>query len=449
MTTRLFRNAGLASLTALNRQIVAQVDETTIAEEAVEEGLFTPAEGVVDPDAEEEEAESIEVRGRFATADPLGFNRVKEWIEAAVFDGSSGGMAPLIGAFVNEWAEELAPAGPGGGGGFPADLADRILGNEDFIAGAGYLPIRQQLDEMPPVFRTEMPIEGAMVPVRVTNNPLTGPRFTIEEEPAEIVRRYVNLLPPARAKVALGVKPGAAPETMGSADVMERRGVEAAADIGSQPGKIVDGLERFVRNPRLVPDFIRDQVDRSRRALPFISNADLIGHLEPRSSGGGGGGGGGGAVRRDLVFDREHLISQVADTWRSWMLDPNEPPVDWIGSQVDEYVREARAFWAGQGGQLDFDTYIKGKLKAHDRYRHIYRFKEPSESEEQFLQKFAQPITQLGQTGDFTRAQTELAVTSGGSAAGQLERVMRTPEVQGSGGFSRRLAQTLNSIGVG
>ena len=454
MTARAFNTSGLASLTALNQRLIAAT--STPPEALTEDALFGGEEGYVDP-ATGERTPTGEVRGRFATEDPLGFNRVREWIEFEIFNGETTGMSPLIGAFINDWADELAtprfrsaivngkrvsvPAG----GLFPEDLAEQMLADEDFIAGAGYLPIRSQLDALPSVFRTEMPVEGVMVPVRVSNNPLTGPRFIVEQPVEEVVRRYVSLLPPDRARAAMGAVSGEAPVTLGSADAMERGGIPAAADVGPQQSAIVDGLDRFVRNPRLVPDFIRDQVNRSKGALPFISNADLIAQLEPRSQGDGDGSG----ARRDLVFDRNQLVAQLAELYNNWFLDPNPAPEALVGDIVDRYVREAGAFWSGKGGQLDFDTYARTALRALPRWSTIYEHKTPIQSEEEFIQSFYQPIAGMGQTAEFTRGQTEAAVTSGAGPGEQLKRVSRTREVERSGGFSQRLAQTLSGIGVG
>jgi hypothetical protein len=453
VTARDFNTVGLSSLTALNQRLIAAAGE--VPTDPTDDSLFAGEVGYVDPDTVDED-KAAEVRGRFSSEDPFGFNRVREWIEATIFNGEATNMSPLIGAFINEWAAEMAPTGSQ----FPTDLAEQMLNNEDFVAGAGYLPIRTQLDEMPSVFRTEIEVEGAMVPVRVSNDPLTGPRFTIEQPVEEVVSRYVSLLPPDRAKAARGQVSGEAPSTIGSADAMERGGIAAGADVGRQPGiavggartddpaqTVLDGLDRFVRNPRQIPDYIRDQVDRSKRALPFISGADFLERLGPRTSGGGGGGGG-GAVR-DIEFDRNHLVAQTADMYNNWFLDPNPAPDAVVGGIVDRYVREARAFWSGKGGQLDFDTYVRTALRALPRWGRIYEHKTPGQSEEEFLASFAQPIGGLGQTAEFTRMQTESAVTSGAGPAEQLKRVSRSREVEQGGGFSRRLANTLSGVGIG
>ena len=88
-------------------------------------------------------------------------------------------------------------------------------------------------------------------------------------------------------------------------------------------------------------------------------------------------------------------------------------------------------------------------MRADPRYDQIYRDKTPGETEEQFIQKYAGPIGSLGMAGEFTRAQTEAAATSGAGPAAQFERVSRTREVEIGSDYSQKLAQTLSKIGVG
>ena len=79
----------------------------------------------------------------------------------------------------------------------------------------------------------------------------------------------------------------------------------------------------------------------------------------------------------------------------------------------------------------------------------IFRNKPGGLTEEQFIGQFQQPISNLGLRAESALRQTETAVTSGGSVSEQVKRVTRTPEFQLQGGFSQRLAQTLQGLGGG
>ena len=152
-------------------------------------------------------------------------------------------------------------------------------------------------------------------------------------------------------------------------------------------------------------------------------------------------------VSRDIVFDRNQLIEQVDNMWRSWFLEgPNDQRV---ASVVDDYVDEARAFWSGKAGKLDFDTFVRDRLREESRYQTIFRNKPPAILEEQFVAQFQQPISSLGLRAESALTQTEAAVTSGGGPAEQLKRVTRTSEFQNLGGFSTRLARTVQGLGAG
>jgi hypothetical protein len=456
--------SSLSSLTAFNRRLIAQTGSETVAEEAtdVESSILETGTGdqgtgtgYPDPDAADAAAaEEEEVAGRFSSVDPFEFNRVKEFIEQSIFQGRSTGMTPLINAFINDWAQQWRR---------DAGIADTdkrmpsyndLLNNEDFLTGASYLPFREQLDAaLPPVFRTtQTDEEGNEQEVIFINNPLTGPQFIespfrpraepIREVIPETAERRTLRMPDFRKSPKPGSRVQATPSETGGAPIISDEIEATPSELRGVPLTRETGPVRTIATPS------------ERRGVPvgpFVPPDVLENILSGITSGSGSGrgsGGGGGGGERDIVFDREHLIAQVAEKWQRWMLDPNQPPLDWIGNEVDNYVRDARAFWQ-TGGQLDFDTYMTNKLKKHPRYEHIYKWKGAAESEEQFLQKFVQPITQLGMTSEFTRSQAEGAVTSGAGPAEQLQRITRTPEVQASGGFSRRLAQTLAGIGVG
>lgn len=436
----------LEALTALNSRLIAQLSDEPSAEQvASEDDIFTEGGGVYEDPDEVDEAK-VEVRGRFSTVDPLEFNRIKEWIEREIFGGQATGMTPLINAFVNEWDVEFRRRqglGPEDSLGVGASL-EQMLQDPGFINGATWLPVTSS-NLLPPVFTTELPQTGedgepgeAVLTV-ATSSPLTGVEFrTIEQVAArrtpadniifnQVIRSDSDAARELFKRAIDAGQAGSIPVPGGGAML---------TNLGDRAGEGITFTQRPTRTT----------------APPEIS-ADEITRLYTDAVGGrrSGGGGGGTTTRRDLVFDKENLIGQVSDRWDQWMLSAEEAPRGRINSWVDEYVNRAQAFWSKEGGQLDFDTFITTKLESEPRYQTIYRHKTPGESPEQFLQKFAAPIGGLGLDSEFTRAQTERAVTSGAGPAAQLDRVRRTREVQtqNQGDFSQRLARTLAGLGVG
>lgn len=459
MTVQQLLGGGMNSLTALNRRLIAQQsgeEDATPAEQTVLPEEFGRPD---DPeDEEDEKEEKDEVRGRFSVEDPLEFNRIKEWIEATIFAGETTGMTSLINAFVNEWDVEFRRRK-----GFSAidnitlgPTLEQLVEDNDFINGAVWLPLTAN-NALPSLFEsTVVDEDGFEIPAIAVASPLTGVEFieiteTLEElkqRPQalfEVARRGRDLIRRALSPTEPGepdeVARRAAPETEEQALIRARTGVESPF---TELGRL--DLPDYMKTLILYSDPAAEGRE-SVQPLPVIPQSELIEQLVAITTPGGGGRRG-TAGRRDIVFDKANLLRQVEDLYNSWMLSPDEAPASTVQSIVNSFIRDAQAFWSGQGGQLDFDTFVREKLQELPRYDQIYKFKLPTQTEEQFLGSFQQPIERFGQRAEFTRSQTEAAVTSGGSPTEQLRRVSRTREVQLSSNFSQRLAQTLAGIGV-
>jgi hypothetical protein len=296
------------------------------------------------------------------------------------------------------------------------------------------------------VFTTTLPREGEEgeegepVLAIATSSPLTGVEFrTIEQvvarsTPADnvVFNRVIRSdSDAARELFKRAIDAGQA------GNIPVPGGGAMLTNVGDRAGEGITFSQRPTRTPA-PPDIPTEEITRLYSEAVFGP---------PKTSGGGGG----TTTRRDLVFDKDQLIAQVADRWDRWMLSAEGAPQGRITSWVDEYINRASAFWSKEGGQLDFDTFMTAKLESEPRYQTIYRHKTPGESPEQYLQRFMAPIGGLGLSSEFTRAQTERAVTSGAGPAPQFDRVRRTREVQtaNQGDFSQRLARTLAGIGVG
>ena len=410
----------LASLTALNVNLIASAHDDEPEPEPeltpIQQALVDLLEGVGDGTADDKKPE---FKG-WSRTDKLGFERAVEWIEANV---DVTGQSTLIDAFLNEWAlkwrEEQGLSPTEDVTAVPA--FDDLLADDRFTRGAFWLPLTST-SKLPSIFSTS---------------------FTeVDEEGNETVITKIGI-----------------PDLLTGVEFIEATDPVFDSPFGLQPGPVVT-------DPKIIENLVRSQVPDletgaelpagflAKRGLlpgtadtsvvPFISTDDIAALFgQPAPTGGRTGGG----TPRDVAFDRENLISQTNDLWRDWFLEgPNEGSVAGI---VDSYIREAKAFWTGQGGQLDFDNNIRGKLRSQSRYQVLYREKEEAMSEEQHMAQFRQPISQLGLRDDTFLKQTEAAVTSGGAPSEQLKRVTRTREFQNQGGFSSRLASTVAGLGAG
>lgn len=445
MTARAFFTVGVSDLTSLNRRLLAvgSMPATFQTDEATNSLIPPEDQGRgVDPDA----ADQTTQRSRnMSSDDPLEFYTIREWLKREVFGGDVDLDMPILGAFIEAWDTAVrneAGLGPTDDTSRGATL-EQLVNDERFLRGASWLPVTAK-GLLPPVFTTEsesVDAEGnaTTVPFVRVLNPLTGVEFTeVTVEVASDPSNWATAMGSAWRKI-INADPFS--EVAGMLIGGAR---EAELDIsGGNMGKI--GL---VAPGALDPSdwqlHVARYAKRDAPPVPHIAKETL---LEMRQAPERSVRRGGSTTRRDISFDRAHLVSQVESLWHDWFLEPGEAPSAAVGSIVDGYIREARAFWSGKGGQLDFDTYVRDKLRTQPRWDQIYAKKLPGQTEEEFLASFQRPIEQLGQTAGFTRSQTEAAVTSGGSPTEQLKRVMGTREVQATSGFSSRLAQTLRGLG--
>lgn len=399
---------------------------------------------VVGPDLEDE-------GGSWSSAAPFEYRQTVDWIRTNIFGGSvPSGMSTFITAFADGWAEKVLAesGGEGGGGHFPT--LDELLQNDDFQNGVAWLPyIRARL---PSVFTTEGD-GGGMLMAR--SDPLTGVRF-VEIAPPTPLQVEIRSGADMGQEVTRG--PGGAIELSPRNEERVRQMGESApgqteVELDPADRKFVGGAATAITGaPQTLQDLLKENPELKSLGMgsgvPHIGTEELAsmlnGSTATATSGGGGGGGGG---RRDLVFDKAHLMAQVADLYEGWMLEEaDDAEVERI---VDDYIREAKGFWSKDGGQLDFDTAIRSDLKALPQFKLRYR-KMPGWMEpEQYLSQFAGPVGQLGLRADTARDETVAAMTSGGSPTEQLRRIGRTREAQQSRPFSQELASTVAGLGAG
>jgi len=455
------------------------------------DGTFSPTHGEQDDDEEGRPRVRPfdEFKGWQAT-DRTGFEQSVNWMIQNVFTNGSTGLTTGIDAFLNDWAvewrlrnnigltaaeqkdlerltellrdpellkEEAEVAEARGRVGRTVkevkaerdrllSLAqpdvvptlERLFEDDDFARGAAWLPLT--LTNPPPSLfeSTVLTGEGIEVPAVGVASLLTGVEFIeITETLQELKQRPQTLFEVARRGRNLVRRALTTTEPGEPDDVLQR------ANVAAKLGEI--DLPDYMKTLILHSDPAaegRVPVEPLKVIPQTVLFDQLVNIVTPSVSRGSG-----TTTRRDIIFDRDQLVEQVNGRWQSWFLEgANEQRVNSI---VDAYVDEARAFWNGQAGKLDFDTFVNERLRQEARYKAIFRNKPGGLTEEQFIGQFQQPIAQLGLGAESALRQTEAAVTSGGSITEQLKRVTRSSEFQLQGGFSQRLARTLSGLGGG
>lgn len=441
----------LANLTTLSRRLILQVSDDAGEEADSATSGYNATQGQTTTTEESVEEERLDEFRGFASTDRTEFERVVNWIIQNAFGGSASGRTTIIDSFVNDWATQWRRDQ---GLGPTEDItrtptAEDLLNNGDFINAALWLPLTSEA-AVPPIFESTMQNElGETVLAVGTADVMKGVRF-IEATDTEALRQDPKTLFDLVRRTGTDLLRRAQGGGLGTDDET----AQAARDVTSTPN--VNQQTGFVTGttPQLdLPDYVRTAILYSDPAaegrepqapLPSISQEDLVNRLIETVSGGGRGGGGG--TRRDFVVDRDQLMAAAREKWGRWL---REAPADErVGSIVDSYIREAGAFWRNKGGQLDFNTFLENNLKKQPRYQMIFRNLPPGVTEEQFIGSFEQPISQLGLRPELSFDQSTRAIMSGGSPAGQFERVSRSREAQLQGGFSQKLARTLGGLGV-
>lgn len=184
-----------------------------------------------------------------------------------------------------------------------------------------------------------------------------------------------------------------------------------------------DGLMGQINNhfARLGPDRMNDPsiiASMVNDGLGYLQGKWQWGELPKRgkSVGGGGGGGGGGRNVRDL-FDADALAGRITDMWQTFLI--SEPPN--AKALAGEYINLV----AGNPDRtVDFETWVKGRMKEDPRWNFVFQNKPAGISEESYIKYYAsQVMNVLGPVGDAPGiARSQAALASGPDAiAGRLK----------------------------
>jgi hypothetical protein len=158
----------------------------------------------------------------------------------------------------------------------------------------------------------------------------------------------------------------------------------------------------------------------------------------PRSPGSYGSG-------RTIRFDRDEIIEAINTAWQGWLLAKPADP----GSLADQYIAAATSFYY-QGGDLDFETWVKNKMRETGRYLDLYRQKPEYMTEDEYMGGYRQTAEQYGLRPLTTKTETEIGAQSGVSLTDFAARLAGTSEFMTSnqGQFSKAFASMLGGLGA-
>ncbi len=165
--------------------------------------------------------------------------------------------------------------------------------------------------------------------------------------------------------------------------------------------------------------------------------------LQPATKGGSGRGSGG---RRGLTaqeirnqFDLDELAGAVNDMNRGLVLEEHADAKGLARKYVDAIVATRAE------KEIDFETFVRGKIEATARFKNIYKRKPASVSAEAYIAPYLQAAMQMASPNEAA----EIAIGGaqfGTSAESFRQRLNRTDDVTGSAPFINALEGRMNSL---
>jgi hypothetical protein len=142
-------------------------------------------------------------------------------------------------------------------------------------------------------------------------------------------------------------------------------------------------------------------------------------------------------------FDMDELSDAVTGMGRAYLVDELPNSRDIAKAYVDEVVA-VRA-----QKEIDFETFVKKRLKGTSRWQQIYRNKPKGVDELEFLKPYVQAATMAMGGGDDTSSISD--VVAGGAALGASQasfssRLMKERKVQTGSGFISNLEARVSNI---
>jgi len=155
-----------------------------------------------------------------------------------------------------------------------------------------------------------------------------------------------------------------------------------------------------------------------------------------RTTGGGGGGYGGGMSAGN--FDLAQLASGVVGLWRSVLWEEPDDPRGIARAYRDERL-------ANPMQALDFETWVRNRMKGTARYQALYGAKPEALSEEQFMAPYYSMALQWLAPDDAVRTTLRGAML-GATPEGFQARLAKDPSVMRTAPFIARLESRLDRM---
>lgn len=165
-----------------------------------------------------------------------------------------------------------------------------------------------------------------------------------------------------------------------------------------------------------------------------------------KTGGGGGGRRGGGGGRAARVFDQAEVLAGVEDLWRSLLLE-DAPDAD-ATRVAQAYMAEANAFWMGEGGDLDFETFVTGELQKRSKWKLLYSRKPGHLTPRQYIAERVNAVAGFGLPSGDQNDMVTRAAQLNLSPSGLNEQARQSRTVQRRGGFAERIAGAVANLGV-
>lgn len=200
-------------------------------------------------------------------------------------------------------------------------------------------------------------------------------------------------------------------------------------------------------DPITVPGTVNNLIEAGRlwlgNYIPNFYAAIKTSGAGGRGSGSGRSRGGGGPTAAEIraQFDVNEMVQRIQDASRGLILAEYDGAAALANTYIDMIVKNPEQ-------QLDFNTFVRGKILGSARAKVLYKSKPESMSEEQYLQPYVQSAMQMIGPG-YGEQLGEIA--SGGAMLNAdpnafRARLQRTSQVQSSAPFLKNLGDQISGI---
>jgi len=195
---------------------------------------------------------------------------------------------------------------------------------------------------------------------------------------------------------------------------------------------------------RLTPLSFEEYQRVWQQGMTYFSAVSGLDFAEIKPKGGGGGRRKPTAGEIRAMFDEDQLTEAVNDMWGAYLVEdaPNARAI--AANYIDAIVA------TGGEQEIDFETYVLGKIRATNRHKLVYRNKPAGIDELQYISPYVQSATTVIGGGGRSGA-TASDVAAGGAALGASgaafsDRLARTPQHQQTKGYINELEQRVRDV---